>query len=224
MTSALLTVLVSSGVTAAVAIAGFVHGSNLNRQNLRAQGQRQFADQREAAYEQAIAYLLYRKEKRWYHLNRDRVGEASQREIRKVLKGYDQTQWFESNAKLVLYASETVRDAVDDANKAHAEVMRCDREWKRCLGEIRKIADEQGQSAIPTTLVDLEAATRKETQTALEESGRLEDALVDALRKDIAPESPPDGWAGTLGAPDPFMRLSQGSSGAAVRPLPTRSQ
>jgi hypothetical protein len=203
MTSPLLTVLVSSGVTAAVAIAGFVHGSNLNRQNLRAQGQRQFADQREAAYEQAIAYLLYRKERRWYHLNRDWVGEASQREIRKVLKGYDQTRWFESNAKLVLYASESVRDTVEAANKAHAEVMRRDREWKRRLEEIQKIAAEQGPNAIPTTLVDLEVAARKKTQAALEESGRIEDALIEALRQDVAPESPSNSWAGTLGPADP---------------------
>jgi hypothetical protein len=115
--------------------------------------------------------LLYRKERRWYHLNRDWVGEASQREIRKVLKGYDQTRWFESNAKLVLHASESVRDTVEAANKAHAEVMRRDREWKRRLEEIQKIAAEQGPNAIPTTLVDLEVAARKKTQAALEESG-----------------------------------------------------
>jgi hypothetical protein len=147
--------------------------------------------------------LLYRKERRWYHLNRDWVGEASQREIRKVLKGYDQTRWFESNAKLVLYASESVRDTVEAANKAHAEVMRRDREWKRRLEEIRTIAAEQGPNAIPTTLVDLEVAARKKTQAALEESGRIEDALIEALRQDVAPESPSNSWAGTLGPADP---------------------
>jgi hypothetical protein len=202
VSSNLATALVSSGATATVAIAGLIHASSISRQGLRAEDRRRLADKKAAAYEQAAEYLLYRKEQRRYRLNIDLLHEKTLDEMRELLSTYDQGRWFASNAQLVLYASEAVKDAVQAANRAHAEVMRRSVAWKRSTSDVRTIALEHGPQMIPPMLVDLDIAAREHTEEALAESGRLEDALIDALQNDLGGEPEPP-WVSLMGGPDP---------------------
>jgi hypothetical protein len=61
VSSDLPTVLVSSGITALVAIAGFWNASSVSKRRLDAEERRNFADRKAAAYENATVFLLYAK-------------------------------------------------------------------------------------------------------------------------------------------------------------------
>jgi hypothetical protein len=106
-----------------------------------------------------------------------------------------------------------VKDAVDAAKKAHIELMRRNQAWKRRESEIRAIIKEQGPQAIPTGLVDLEIEAHKYTEDALAQSGVLEDALIDALREDLAPKPRSACWISTFEPPDP-ERITGGDPAA----------
>lgn len=77
-----------------MAIAGFWNASSLSKRRLDAEERRRFADRKAAAYQQATAFLLYRKTERSYQLNISWLDKKARRRAQKILARYDQRQWF----------------------------------------------------------------------------------------------------------------------------------
>lgn len=190
----LVTGCITGATAVLVAIAGFVHAGRISRENWQAELQRQRAARTEAAYQQAAAYLLYRREERLYYLNRELLDTKTRRYLRKLLATYD-ASWFEMNAQLVLFASDTVKDAGEEANGAHREVMRRARELKRHDDRIRAIVAEQGSQAIPTALVSRSVLAKDRLQEAVIKASDVDQALIDAMSAEMSagPSAKPRG-------------------------------
>jgi hypothetical protein len=226
VTSAVSSGLISSVPTALVAIAALWNASRMNRQGIEATRRRDQDSRQASAYEQAAEYLMYRQAERTYQLHSNMLDDATQEEFQQFLGTYDQGRWFAANGQLVLYASDEVRDAVDAANAADREVRLRNREWKRRERQAVAISEEKGPAAIPTGLVDHIAEARKRTFSALADSARLENALIDLLREDMAHKPSLFGrWPGSqriYGTAPPQMPAVSGSSALPRRGEPTQ--
>lgn len=199
VTSSLLYVL-PAAVTAAVAIAGFSHASSLSRRVQQAEEKRWKVDRKADAYERAVEYLLYRKQDRIAWLNKVQLGTASKKALRKAIAEFDQAGWIAMNARLMLYAADPVRDAVEAGNVAHNEVMRLGHEWNRWLDDIRKIIEADGPQAVPTGLVDVEIEAKERMMLALKAAFRAESALIEVLQSDMSgPRPAAAAWPGICG-------------------------
>jgi hypothetical protein len=199
VTSSLLYVL-PAAVTAAVAIAGFSHASSLSRRVQQAEEKRWKVDRKADAYKRAVEYLLYRKQDRIAWLNKVQLGTASKKALRKAIAEFDQAGWIAMNARLMLYAADPVRDAVEAGNVAHNDVMRLGHEWNRWLDDIRKIIEADGPQAVPTGLVDVEIEAKERMMLALKAAFRAESALIEVLQSDMSgPRPAAAAWPGICG-------------------------
>jgi hypothetical protein len=215
VTSSLLYVL-PAAVTAAVAIAGFAHASSLSRRAQQAEEKRWKVDRKADAYERAVEYLLYRKQDRIAWLSKVQLGTASKKALRKAIAEFDQAGWIAMNARLMLYAADPVKDAVEAGNVAHNEVMRLGHEWNQWLDNIRKILEADGPQAIPTGLVDVEIETKERMMLALKAAFRAESALIEVLQSDMSgPRPAAAAWPGICGPADPLFLPGRRDGGAA---------
>ena len=98
-----------------------VHTDNILHELDAAHGQR-LQDMQAPAYEQAIALLNHRRDKREHDLSPVRWDERTERVVRSTLDDYQPPNWYESQSQLALYASQEVRVANEAANKCYRPI------------------------------------------------------------------------------------------------------
>jgi hypothetical protein len=140
--------------------------------------------------------------------------------LRKAIAEFDQAGWIAMNARLMLYAADPVKDAVEAGNVAHNEVMRLGHEWNRWLDDIRKIIEAAGPQAIPAGLVDVEIEAKERMMLAPKAAFRAESALIEVLQSDMSGPRPRTRMKGPSCAARPAAAscpaVSRGPTRAAV--------
>jgi hypothetical protein len=181
---------VSAGTVGVVGIAGAVVTSIVSSRNTAKAttqtveaGVASTAAKRAAAYEETIAGLLYRQEKRQHDLRMYRLDEESERRLKDFFASYEPPGWFEAQARLVAYASDEVRHASDATQQADREVSERYRQWAT-LGDDNRRAVESGN---PGAAHDGETTMQayRAIGPALEEAEVKDQALIGAIRDEL---------------------------------------
>jgi hypothetical protein len=127
-------------------------------------------DKRAAAYEETIAGMLHRQMKRQDRVRLLHYGPDHEKALEDFYASYDPLSWFVTQARLLAYASQEVKDAFDAAYKAEVEARTRYEEWKA------KSEYAEGPDVI---------AALKGAQSAIKDAGAKDDALLAAVRAEL---------------------------------------
>ena len=135
------------------------------------------------AHEQAIAALIYRRDKREHDLSPVRWDPNTESVIRSTLEDYRPPNWYESQSRLDLYASQAILDANEVANDAHQKILGLTRE----LEDLRQAvaATDPTDREARTAFGGQHAATLKKIQEALREARTADDELIQLMRTGV---------------------------------------
>jgi hypothetical protein len=190
MDATIAAALISGGV-GVVGIAGAVVtsvvGSRTTRQvtvaTLAAAREDRLWEKRCAAYEESVARLLHRREKRQDGVKMYQLDEASEQQLIEFAATYEPVGLIAAKARLIPFASDAVVAASAVCEKADLEV------W-RLYGQWRTMAKDSKQAAAAGNL--LEAAddetmlkARRAVNVALQEAEDQELALIQLMRKEL---------------------------------------
>jgi hypothetical protein len=194
MGSALLTLIGTLAGAVVGGIGSYVTNSRTTARTLRVQtentlsaldaehGQR-LQNLQAPAYEQAIAALNHRRDKREHDLSPVRWDERTETVVRSTLDDYQPPNWYESQSQLALYASQPVLDANEVANDAHEKILGLTRE----LADLREAA-AAADLADHNARVDLgrqHKAIFEKIQSALKEAATADSNLIQLMRTSV---------------------------------------
>lgn len=140
-------------------------------------------EKRAAAYEETLAEVRHRQLKRRHDLRGFRWDEASEQQRNDFFASYQPPNWFQAQARMAAYASDTVLDAFEGSEQAHLEVwMRYQR--YRTMADDNKLASESGRPGVAHDGHETVAA-RKAVDPAVEEAEAMDQALVKLIRDEL---------------------------------------
>jgi hypothetical protein len=166
--------------SASVGISGLRNTRKATQETVQSERLLRLWDKRAAAYEQALADLLHRKENRRALLAGGWIARESQERFQNWLDSYDESKWWEMNGRLLAYSTDDVGDAVDAANEAHRQILEQNEQVKNL--------EEQNQTADPAMqpgIVDAIASARQTLTATLRHSADAENALIDVIRAEL---------------------------------------
>ena len=159
-----------------------VQTENAVRELDAAHGQK-LQDLQAPAYEQAIAALKHRRDEREHDLNLVRWDEHTERVVRTTLNDYRPPNWYESQSRLELYASQGVLAANEVANQAHERVLGLAHD----LADLREAvnATDPTDRAARAAFGGRHAAIFRDIQEALKEAASADDDLIQLMRTGV---------------------------------------
>jgi hypothetical protein len=158
-------------------------GTSNTRAALAAARDDRLWDKRCAAYEETLAQVMHRQEKRRHDLRSFRLDEASEEQLKATFDAYEPPEWFETKARLAAYASGVVLEASYEASDAHQEV-RARYQRYRMIGDDNKLAVESGQLGLAHDGEEAIAA-RRAVDPALEEADAKDARLIMLIRDEL---------------------------------------
>ncbi len=99
-------------------------GAAHTRATLAAAREDRLWDKQCAAYETTLADVRHRQMKRRNDLRGFRWDEKSEQQLKEFFEGYEAPGWFQTQARLLAYASPSVLDAFEASERAHLEVRK----------------------------------------------------------------------------------------------------
>jgi hypothetical protein len=135
------------------------------------------------AYEQAIAALIHRHDKREQHLSPVRWDDNTENLIRSALADYQPPNWYESQSSLELYASKAVLEANESASEAHEKIIRLTRQLPDLREEVA--ATDPTDHEARTALGDQHRAIRQEIRVTLKEAATADANLKEVMRASV---------------------------------------
>lgn len=163
-------------------------------------------DMQAPVYEQAIAALIYRQERREHDLSPIRWDKDTERVIRSALEDYNPPNWFQAQSQLALYAPQEVLDANKIANDSHEKIFGLTRE----LADVRE-ASRAADPADRNALVDLGRQHKKifeKIKAALKDAATADADLVQLMRTSLHTR-PSQYLAAKPGAPKSLRGLDE---------------
>jgi hypothetical protein len=202
MDSTIVAALISGGV-GVVGIAGTVVTSVVGSRNTRRATEQAIAagaantratlaaaregrlwEKRCAAYEETLTALLHRQAKRQEDMREYRLDEAYEQQVKEFFAAYEPPGFFETQGRLLAYASNPVIAASNGASKEHAEVRRLYQQYLM-MADDNKRATTSGQFGIAhggeETIAALDAA-----KAALKRAGFRDDLLIAIIREELS--------------------------------------
>ncbi len=156
-------------------------GADNTRATLAAACEERLWEKRAAAYEEALTGLLHRRAKRRFDLRDYRTkNDAAMNDF---YGGYQLPGVFETESRLVAYASNRVREAYEATRGAHAAVVVA-YSHRASLWESRRLAAETGRVEGAVSEEIMTDAQRK-LGSAQEAAEAADDALIDAIRAEL---------------------------------------
>ncbi len=141
-------------------------------------------DKRCAAYEETLTALLHRQAKRQEDMREYRLDEAYEQQVKEFFAAYEPPGFFETQGRLLAYASNPVIAASNCASKEHAEVRRLYQQYLM-MADDNKRATTSGQFGIAhggeETIAALDAA-----KAALKRAGFRDDLLIAIIREELS--------------------------------------
>lgn len=136
-----------------------------------------------AAYEETIAGIMHRQQKRRHDLRGYRLDDASEDQLKAVFDAYDPPGWFEAQARLAAYASDLVLEASHDANAAHREVRVCYQRYSM-MADDNKLASASGQIGLAHGGEETLAA-RRAVDPAVDDADAKDARLIMLIRDEL---------------------------------------
>lgn len=172
------------GITGAVitSVVGSKDTRRATEQAIAAAREDRLWERRCAAYEEHVAVVLYRHDKRQEGLREGWVGEWPEEERAEFAATFNPPGLRAARAKLIPYASDAVVAASGVCAQADAEV------W-RCYGEWRTMTEDSGQAAAGNSSAGVDDETilkaRKAVETALQKAEHEDFALIQVIRDEL---------------------------------------
>jgi hypothetical protein len=180
--------------TATVAVVGFrstknatirtIAGSTANTMaSLAAAREDRLWEKRSAAYEEIIGVLTHRQLKRQHELRMYRLTEAGEQQLKDFFDSYDPPGWFESQARLLAYASNEVRRAFEATRRADLEASGLYQSYVT-LAEDNRLAAASGH---PGTATDGQTMikARNAVNPAVQEADAKAEAVIKLIRDEL---------------------------------------
>jgi hypothetical protein len=178
MDPTILASVIAGGAATVVAIVGYLFNWSSTRKTIEAGTANTVRaldaarddrvwDKRAAAYEETLAGMLYRQAKQQDRMRLLRYGPDYEKGLQDFYASYDPPSWFVTQARLLAYASQEVKDAFDAAFTAEVEVRTRYEEWKE------KTEHAEGLAAL---------SALESVKSAMEDASAKDDALVAAIR------------------------------------------
>jgi hypothetical protein len=180
---AVVTSIVSSRNTRNATTQAVQAGAASTMATLAAAREERLWEKRAAAYEETIAALLHRLEKRQHDLRMYRLDKESEQKLDDFFASYQPSGWFEAQARLLAYASDDVRHAFEATQQADREVS--ERRWRwLALGEESRLAVASGH---PNAAHDGETMIKahRAIGPALEDAEAMDQALIKVIRDEL---------------------------------------
>lgn len=186
--------LISIAGTATVAIVGFRNtrkattdtieaGTANTVRALHAARDDRLWDKRTAAYEAALADLLHRQTKRQHELRHYYPDENPEEGLRAFFASYERPGWFESQGRLLAYASDSVRVALEASRQADSEVHARYTGWLDITNQTREAIQSGTPAMAPKGSTAMQA--RKEVTSGLQEAEAKDNALIKLMREEL---------------------------------------
>jgi hypothetical protein len=157
-------------------------------------------EKRAAAYEETLTGLLHRQAQRHFDLRKYRVDDKTEQKLKQFYENYELPGIFETQGRLVAYASDVVMDAFNATRGAHANV-KVQHGHRAALRESARLAQESGRlGGVPDADTMMDA--QRQLDSALEAADAADDALIKVIRDEL--RSKPE--AATLPATAPAKR------------------
>jgi hypothetical protein len=155
-------------------------GTADNRATLAAAREDRLWEKRAAAYEETLTGLLHRQAQRDFNLRKYRVDGEEEQKLKEFYENYELPGVFETQGRLVAYASDAVMDTFNASRGAHAKV-RVQSSHRAALKETAFIAQHSGRfEGVPDAETMLDA--QRQLDNALEAADA---ATVPAKRRSI---------------------------------------
>jgi len=180
--------------TATVAIVGFrstrnatvraIAASTANTMaSLAAAREDRLWEKRAAAYEEIIGVLTHRQMKRQHELRMYRLPDANEQQLKDFFDSYNPPRWFESQARLLAYASDDVRQAFEATRGADLEVRVGYDRWLMLTEQVQTAMESGNFAAAPDGSLVVQA--RKDVNPALEEAEARDEAVIKLIRDEL---------------------------------------
>lgn len=140
-------------------------------------------EKRAAAYQETLTRLLHRQAERHFDLRKYRVDAETERKLKEFYENYELPAMFETQGRLVAYASDTVMAAFNASRGAHAKVQ-VQYGHRAALRESARLAQESGRlEGVPDGDTMLDA--QRQLDIALEAADAADQTLIDVIRVEL---------------------------------------
>lgn len=158
-------------------------GTAANRATLIAGREDRLWERRAAAYEEALTSLLHRQAKRHFDLRDYRVTAEIEQNMNDFYEGYELPGLFETEGRLVAYASNPVIKAYRATRSAHAAVQVA-QSHRTALQVSNRLA---AQTARPEGAASGEIMTdaQRKLSSALREADAADETLIEIIRTEL---------------------------------------
>jgi hypothetical protein len=156
-------------------------GTAQNRATLIAAREDRLWERRAAAYEEALTGLLHRQAKRHFDTRQFRTSDEQQ--MKEFYESYQLPGVFETESRLVAYASDSVMKAYRATRGAHAAVVVA-YSHRAALQESNRLAGQTGRqegAASPEIMTD----AQRKLDIALREADAADDTLIEVIRDEL---------------------------------------
>ncbi len=158
-------------------------GADNTRATLAAAREDRLWEKRAAAYETTVEALLYRQQKRYDELRTFRLDEDSEQKIADFFASYQAPGWFETQARLVAYASDATRDAYEVSQRADSEAVARYQDY-RLYAEDNKDALSSGNPEDAHDILTMRESRRAMGQ-AVREAMTTDELLIKVIRDEL---------------------------------------
>jgi hypothetical protein len=158
-------------------------GVTANSATLAAAREDRLWEKRAAAYEGTLTGLLHRQAQRHFDLRKYRTDEESEQKLKEFYETYELPGMFETQARLVAYASDAVMDAFNVSRGTHATV-RVRYSHRAAVQETIQLAQAAGDLNFMPNRQELSEANRQ-LDNALEAADAADQALIEVIRDEL---------------------------------------
>jgi hypothetical protein len=140
-------------------------------------------EKRAAAYEEIIGVLTHRQMKRQHELRMYRLTEEGEQQLKDFFDSFDPPGWFESQARLLAYASDGVREAFEATRRADLQASGLYQSYVM-LAEDNRLAAASGD---PGAATDGETMIKARTAVnpAVEEADAKAEVVIKLIRDEL---------------------------------------
>lgn len=158
-------------------------GTAANRATLAAAREDRLWEKRASSYEESLTGLLHRQAQRHFETRKFRTNDESERKLEEFYANYELPGMFETQGRLVAYASDPVMNAFNASRAAHARV-RVQHGHIAELQEEDRIAQRSGRpQGVPGGESMKDA--RLKLDDALKAADAADDALINVIRNEL---------------------------------------
>jgi hypothetical protein len=178
-----VTSVVSSSNTRKATERTVEEGAATNRATLAAAREDRLWEKRAAAYEETLTGLLHRQAQRHFDLRKYRVDDETEQKLKQFYENYELPGVFETQGRLVAYASDAVMDAFNASRGAHAKV-RVQYGRRVALRETSRLAQASGDLKVMPNRQELNEVNRQ-LDDVLSAADAADEALIKVIRDEL---------------------------------------